>query len=409
MINSALKRKFFTVSEVNYYLKSLIQNDILLSDIYIKGELSNYKKHSSGHMYFTLKDDESKIRVIMFKSNASKLKFNLEDGMSIIARGYFSLYEKDGQYQLYANEILLDGIGELYKAYEQLKLKLENEGVFHISKKKPLPFLPLTIGIVTSSTGAAIRDIISIIKRRFNSTNILLYPVQVQGDKAPFEITEAIRFLNHNNLVDLIIIGRGGGSIEELWAFNEEQVARAISDSKIPIISAVGHETDFTISDFAADVRAATPSSAAELAVPDKIELAKQVDQMRYRLNSSIIRIIQSKKIYIQAISRHDVFNNIEKKILSYSQNVDILDRYLQINMENILNNNKSIIENHISKLDLLNPAASLLRGYALVMNKEKNSKLITSINHLKKDDIINIKFKDGSVEATILNIKEGM
>jgi len=269
--------------------------------------------------------------------------------------------------------------------------------------------LPSTIGIVTSPTGAAIRDIISIIKRRFNSIDILLCPVQVQGDNAPFEITEAIKFFNDNNLVDLIIIGRGGGSIEELWAFNEEQVARAVSDSKIPIISAVGHETDYTISDFAADIRAATPSSAAEIAVPDKIELARQIDQMRFRLNSSIIRIIQSKKIYIQAVSRDEVFNNIEKKILSYSQSVDVLDRYLEINIMHILNNSKSLLENYISKLDLLNPASSLLRGYALVMKREEDTKLITSINDLKKDDIIKIRFKDGNAEAVVLNIKEGI
>lgn len=409
MDNSVMKKKFFSVSEVSHYLKSLIQSDILLSDIYIKGEISNYKKHSSGHIYFTLKDDESKVRVVMFKGNSCKLKFNLQDGLSTIVRGYFSLYEKDGQYQLYANEILLDGIGELYKAYEQLKLKLEKEGIFDISKKKPLPYLPSTIGIVTSPTGAAVRDIISIIKRRFDSINILLYPVQVQGDKAVFEITEAIKFFNNHNLVDLIVIGRGGGSIEELWAFNEEQVARAVSDSIIPIISAVGHETDFTISDFAADIRAATPSSAAEVAVPDKIELAKQIDQLGYRLNSSIIRIIQSKKIYVQAVSRDEVFNNIEKKILSYSQNVDMLDKYLQINILHILNNNRTLLENYINKLDVLNPASSLLRGYAFVMKKEEDNKIITSINDLKKDDIVNIRLKDGNVEASILNIEEGV
>jgi exodeoxyribonuclease VII large subunit len=301
--------RVFTVTEINNYIKYLMQNDMLLSHLYVKGEISNFKHHTSGHAYFTLKDADSRIKCVMFKGSASKLKFVPEDGCAVILRGYFSIYERDGQYQLYVEDMIPEGTGSLYKAYEQLKKKLSELGYFDEAKKKKLPFMPQTVGIVTSPTGAAVRDIISIIKRRCPCINIYLYPVQVQGAGAEKEIAEGIRYFNTKGNVDVMIIGRGGGSIEELWAFNEEIVAKAIYESSIPVISAVGHETDFTIADFTADLRAATPSAAAELAVPDKQSLMSKVSQYQYALNSSMTNYINSKRVRVERISKDNVFS----------------------------------------------------------------------------------------------------
>ena len=263
-----MKLKTFTVSEVNEYINKLLRGDIILRNLNVEGEISNFKLHSSGHMYFSIKDDNSRLRCVMFRGQSRLLKFLPEEGMKVIVKGYVALYERDGQYQLYIQEMQPAGIGALYLAYEQLKEKLEREGLFYESTKKPLPFLPERIGVVTSPTGAAIRDIISVINRRNPNVEIIIYPVLVQGTESKEQIVEAIDYFNKNNYVDVIIVGRGGGSIEELWSFNEEVVARSIFSSKIPIVSAVGHETDFTIADFVADMRAATPSAAAELVIP---------------------------------------------------------------------------------------------------------------------------------------------
>jgi exodeoxyribonuclease VII large subunit len=392
----------FTVKEVNNYIKSIFDHDVILSSVSIKGEISNYKLHSSGHAYFTLKDNDSKMKCVMFKGSASKLKFMPEDGMAVVVHGYLSVYERDGQYQLYAEGMMPDGVGALYKAYEQLKTKLTALGYFDEANKKPLPYLPKTVGIVTSGTGAAVRDIISIIRRRNPLVNIILYPVQVQGEVASKEIAQGIEFFNQKQNVDVIIIGRGGGSIEELWAFNEEVTAHAIFNSTIPIVSAVGHETDFTIADFVADLRAATPSAAAELVVPDKHALVTRVNQSIYMLNNYMTKYLQEKRYKIEYISKGNAFRQIEQKIHSLMQTVDVCGKSMNYSMLQILMSNKTRLIMNIEKLDILNPASVLLRGYS---STSRSGKIITSVKQLTIGDKIEVEFKDGSVSAEINNI----
>ncbi len=393
--------KVLTVKQVNDYIKNIMENDILLSHISVKGEISNFKLHSSGHAYFTLKDSDSRIKCVMFKSNCMKLKFIPEDGLAVIVRGHFSVYDRDGQYQLYAEDIAPEGTGALYKAYEQLKKKLAAEGCFDSDIKKKIPFLPQNVGIVTSPTGAAVRDIISIIKRRCPIVNIILYPVQVQGEGSAFEISEGIKYFNKEKNVDVIIAGRGGGSIEELWAFNEEIVARAIYESEIPVISAVGHETDFTIADFTADIRAATPSAAAELVVPDIKTLISRLSQASYQLNNAINNFISERKIKIEYISRDSAFRKVEQKIMNYNQTLDILNRDLENKLLELLKNNKNKLIMNIEKLDILNPASAILRGYA-VIRKQENKSIISSVDQLESGSIIEIELKDGTVSASV-------
>lgn len=393
--------RIFTVTEINNYIKYMMQNDVLLSHLFVKGEISNFKLHTSGHAYFTLKDADSRIKCVMFKGNAIKLKFIPEDGCAVIVRGYFSIYERDGQYQLYAEDMIPEGTGSLYKAYEQLKKKLSALGYFDEARKKKIPFMPKAVGVVTSPTGAAVRDIISIIKRRCPCVDIFLYPVQVQGAGAENEIAEGIRYFNRKENVDVMIVGRGGGSIEELWAFNEEAVAKAIYESEIPVISAVGHETDYTIADFAADLRAATPSAAAELAVPDRQSLVGKIGQYRNVLNLKMAKYINDKRVRIEKISRDNVFRQLERKILNLSQTLDMLDKYLEMNMQNILNNSRNELEKAIGKLVILNPEAALSRGYSLVLRKS-DGKLMTSVNQIKLYEELEIKLKDGYLTVDV-------
>lgn len=400
--------KIFTVSEINNYIKSLIQNDILLSHLYVKGEISNFKYHTSGHIYFTLKDAESRIKCVMFKGNASKLKFIPEDGCAVIVRGYFSIYERDGQYQLYAEDMIPEGTGSLYKAYEQLKKKLSELGYFDESRKKKLPFMPKAVGIVTSPTGAAVRDIISIIKRRCPCVDIYLYPVQVQGAGAENEIAEGIRYFNSKGNVNVMIVGRGGGSIEELWAFNEEVVAKAIYESEIPVISAVGHETDFTIADFVADLRAATPSAAAELVVPDRNSLLGRLGQLQYALNSTMANYINNNRIKVERISKDNVFRQLERKILNMSQTLDMLDKYLDYNMMNILKYSRNELDKLIGKLSVLNPESALSRGYGIVM-READEKVIASVSEVKLNDELLVKLKDGRLRVAVKGLEKQM
>ncbi|MDF2520621.1 MAG: Exodeoxyribonuclease large subunit [Clostridia bacterium] len=395
--------KIFTVKEVNLYIKSIMDNDIILSSLHIKGEISNYKLHSSGHAYFTLKDNDSRIKCVMFRGSASKLKFMPEDGMSVVVRGYFSVYERDGQYQLYAEDMIPDGVGALYQAYEQLKRKLSMLGYFDEENKKPIPYLPKAVGVVTSGTGAAVRDIISIIRRRNPMVNIILYPVQVQGEGACKEVAEGIRYFNRKKNVDVIITGRGGGSIEELWAFNEEETAAAIFNSEIPVVSAVGHETDFTIADFVADLRAATPSAAAELVVPDKHTLVSRLNQNVYKLNSYMNIYLQEKRQKIEYISKGSAFRQIEQKLKSLMQTVDMHSKTMEMSMLQLLSNNKSRLVKNIEKLDILNPAAVLLRGYSYTSS---NGRIVTSVKQLSTGDNIEVEFKDGSVRAAVSDIK---
>ena len=400
--------RIFTVTEINNYIKYLMQNDILLSHLYVKGEISNFKHHTSGHAYFTLKDAASRVKCVMFKGNVSKLKFMPEDGCAVILRGYFSIYERDGQYQLYVEDMTPEGTGSLYKAYEQLKKKLSNLGYFDEARKRKLPFLPKAVGVVTSPTGAAVRDIISIIKRRCPCVDIYLYPVQVQGAGAENEIAEGIRFFNSEVNVDVMIIGRGGGSIEELWAFNEEVVAKAIFESNIPIISAVGHETDFTIADFTSDIRAATPSAAAELAVPDKQSLMSRVNQYQYLLNSSISSFINANKVRVERISRDNVFRQLEGKILNMNQTLDTLDKYLNINILNILKGIRNNLDKTSGKLSILNPESALGRGYGIIMRKS-DGKLLTSIKEMQLHEELDIKLKDGKAVVEVKELENNL
>ena len=397
--------RIFTVTEVNNYIKHLMQNDVLLSHLHVKGEISNFKHHSSGHIYFTLKDADSRIRCVMFKGNASKLKFMPEDGCAVILRGYFSIYERDGQYQFYTEDMIPEGTGSLYKAYEQLKKKLAAMGYFDEARKKKIPFMPRAVGVVTSPTGAAVRDIISIIRRRCPCIDVYLYPVQVQGAGAENEIAEGIRYFNSKGNVDVMIIGRGGGSIEELWAFNEEVVAKAVCESDIPVISAVGHETDYTISDFTADLRAATPSAAAELAVPDMQSLLGKLSQYQYVLNSAIANFIKDNRSRVERISGDSVFRQLERKVLNMRQTLDSLDKYLDYNMLNIMKGRRNEIDKTIGKLQLLNPEAAMGRGYGIIIRKS-DGKLLTSVKDMQLNEELCIKLKDGKAEVQVKRLE---
>lgn len=401
----------FTVSEITNYLKSILQSDMLLSNVYIKGEISNLKLHTSGHIYFTLKDNESKLKCVMFKSSAYKLKFLPEDGLGVIVRGRMSIYERDGQYQLYAEDMTPEGMGALYKAYEQLKSRLQAEGLFDAAHKKRLPYLPQNIGIVTSPTGAAIRDIISIIKRRCPMANIYLYPVQVQGESASGEIVQGIRYFSSNPVaagnsrVDVIITGRGGGSIEELWAFNEEAVARAIYECEVPVVSAVGHETDFTIADFVADVRAATPSAAAELVAPDKQGLYDRINQLNYKLNVSVSSLLNYNRNRVTSLAASSGFKQLEQKLLNYNQTLDTLNKYLNMGVSNIIKMNRNELCTYTEKLSILNPASILLRGYSYVEDKETGA-LVSSAGQVKPGDKLKINLKDGQLDAVVEKVE---
>lgn len=399
------KERVFTVTEINSYIKHIVENDILLSHVHVKGEISNYKLHTSGHMYFTLKDSDSRIKCVMFRGSMSKLKFRPEEGMAVIVRGYFSIYERDGQYQFYAEDMAPEGTGSLYKAYEQLKTKLADAGWFDNNRKKKIPFLPRTVGVVTSPTGAAVRDIISIIRRRCPCVDILLYPVLVQGENAEQEIARAIGYFNEKQNADVLIVGRGGGSIEELWAFNELAVAQAIYDSRIPIISAVGHETDYTIADFVADLRAATPSAAAELVVPDKQSLENRISQNRYLLNASMGNLINDRKIRVEKISKDNVFRHLERKILNLNQTLDSLDRYLSFHMYGSMKEKKAALVKNMEKLEILNPESALSRGYAYVKDCS-SGRLITSVSQLSKGEQAFLVLKDGKVLISVEEVQ---
>ena len=390
-----------TVSQLNGYIKEKFENDENLENILVKGEISNFKNHYTGHMYFTLKDENSLIKCVMFKSYAQKLGFMPKDGMKVFVLGTVSVYERDGVYQIYAKAMQEDGVGILYKKYEELKAKLEEEGYFSAEHKKKIPQMPKVIGVLTSKTGAVIRDIINVSTRRNPNVYIRLYPVPVQGEGAAEKIADGIKFMNENNLADVLILARGGGSLEDLWPFNEEVVAHAIYDSKIPIISAVGHETDFSISDFVSDLRAPTPSAAAELAVPDIYEVKQKINTYQNRLRTTLIKKVEIMKLRYEKVISSRIFKEPLR---------DINDKYLKI--DNIVKNIENIIKlkekqektkyiEIVSKLDALSPLKTLTRGYSIVEND--NKKIIKSAKDLKKDDKILLKFIDGSKNAKII------
>ncbi len=395
------------VSQVNKYIKELIFRDYLLSDLWIKGEISNFKHHSSGHMYFTLKDKISLLKCVMFRTQCSSLRFVPADGMKVIIRGSVNVFERDGQYQLYCEEMQPDGLGALYLAFEQLKVKLEKEGLFSPASKKPLPFFPARVGVVTSSTGAVIKDIINVSTRRFPNVQIVLFPVSVQGSTASSEISHAIKVLNNNGQVDVIIVARGGGSLEELWAFNEEAVARAIFESEAPIVSAVGHETDYTIADMAADLRAPTPSAAAEIVVPDARELKWKVESHKRRMLLAIQTRISGARARLEKVEGSLPLRQPLDKVYQLRMMLDINYKYLCKNIESRVKKLREKLANNASRLNSLSPLSVLSRGYCLAA-KADSSSVIKSITQVCKNDRIDIKLIDGKAMCKVTHIEEG-
>ena len=398
-----MKPVAITVSELNKYIKNKVDEDEYLNNVYVKGEISNFKHHYTGHMYFTLKDEKSLIKCVMFKSSTSTLKFVPKDGMKVLVFGTLAVYEAGGVYQIYCKAMQEDGIGDLYKQYEELKNKLEKEGLFRSEHKKKIPLMPKTIGVLTSQTGAVIRDIINVSTRRNPNVHIKLYPVPVQGMGAAEKIVEAIKIVNEQKIADVIILARGGGSLEDLWPFNEEIVARAIYESQIPIISAVGHETDFTIADFVADLRAPTPSAAAELAQADIYEIKRKIESYKDRYKQSLKKKIELMRLKYEKIMASRVFTDPLKKINENYLNIDMKMKSMQTAIQNILNENKVKTKNYILKLDALSPLKTLARGYSIT---EHNGKILKSIKQVKENDEIGIRLEDGKIFAKTLKIE---
>ncbi len=388
-----------TITELNRYIKDKVASDEFLQNVYVKGEISNFKNHYTGHMYFTLKDENSLIKCIMFKGYAERLKFMPKDGMKVVVFGTVSVFERDGVYQIYCKAMKEDGIGDLYTAYNQLKEKLEKEGLFDAKYKKKIPFMPERIGVLTSKTGSVIRDIINVSTRRNPNVYIRLLPVPVQGEGAGEKIADAIKLMNDKNLADVIIIARGGGSLEDLWPFNEEVVARAIFASKIPLISAVGHETDFTIADFVSDLRAPTPSAAAELAVPEisKVEEGLRNYQNRYRL--ALRKKIELAKLRFEKCMQSRVYKEPLQEINDKYMLVDSFIKSISNDMNKKLMIAKTDFSNSLSRLDALSPLKTLSRGYSITM---KDNKAVKKAKDLKTGDKLNIRFSDGEKTATV-------
>ncbi len=390
-----------TVSALNRYVKNLIDNDELLGMVYIKGEISNFKKHYSGHLYFTLKDESCLIKCVMFKTYTPNLDFEPKDGDSVLILGSVAVYERDGIYQIYVKGMEIDGVGALYAEYEKLKARLAEEGLFDEDKKKPIPMLPKSIGVITSKTGAVIRDIINVTTRRFPNVNIKLYPASVQGTGAAATIVKALEYFNEVKNVDVIIVARGGGSLEDLWPFNEEATARAIYASKIPVISAVGHETDFTIADFVADLRAPTPSAAGELAVPELHDMKWKINNAQNKLRILLKQKVDMMKARYEKVMKSRVFKDpldfIRQRMMTVSNLEKQMTNKLKLNLKD---SRISLIEK-IAKLDALSPLKTLTRGYAIIETSDK--KVITSVNDLNKDDVVDLVLQDGSKKATII------
>lgn len=389
-----------TVTYLNKYIKDIVAEDEYLKSVYVKGEISNFKHHYTGHMYFTLKDENSLIKCIMFKSSTATLNFVPKDGMKVLILGNVSVFERDGVYQIYVKAMKEDGVGDLYKEYEELKNKLEKEGYFDNVHKKKIPFMPKTIGVLTSQTGSVIKDIINVSTRRNPNVHIRLFPIPVQGKKAELEIADAIKIMNDKKLADVLILARGGGSIEDLWPFNEEITARAIYNSKIPIISAIGHETDFTIADFVADLRAPTPSAAAELAVPDIEEINAKIETYKNRYKNALKKKIEYMKLRYEKCMSSKVFTDPTSKIKELYIQLDNQIKELENIIINKIKDLKTNTIKVVSKLDTLSPLKTLTRGY-VIAEKEKNT--IKSVKELKKDDIINLKFTDGNVQTKVI------
>lgn len=395
-----MENNILSITQVNEYIRSRMDSDPLLTAVAVRGEISNYKLYPSGHHYFTLKDENAALRCVMFKGNAFRLKFRPENGMKIIAFGKISVFPRDGAYQLYCTALTVDGIGDLHAAFEQLKKKLEAQGLFDEAHKKPIPKYPGVIGIVTSPAGAAVHDMIRILRKRFPLSKVRLIPVRVQGVEAPGEIASAVYYANYYKLADVLIVGRGGGSIEDLWAFNEEVVAKAIYDSQIPVISAVGHEPDVTISDFVADLRAATPSNAAELAVPDQDTLRQTLDAMEDTMVSVLRRQIQSGRMHLRALAAGSALRSPQAYIDIRRNALELLKNRLISNYSTSVNRNKQRFLMHTAKLDALSPLKVLTRGYSVA--RLHDGAILTSVTQVEKQDSISVTVGDGIVYATV-------
>ena len=400
-----MEQRILSITQINEYIRASMDADPMLGNVAVRGEISNYKMYPSGHHYFTLKDEGGALKCVMFKGNALRLRFRPDNGMKVIAMGKISVFPRDGAYQLYCSSMVMDGIGDLYAAFEQLKAKLAEQGYFDPAHKKPLPKYPGVIGIVTSSAGAAVHDMLRILRKRYPLTKVRLFPVRVQGTEAPAEIVGAIRYANRFNLADLLIVGRGGGSIEDLWAFNDERVAKAIYDSDIPVISAVGHEPDVTISDFVADLRAATPSNAAELGVPDQQALQQLLDGYSASMATVLQRQIKAGRQHLKALSDSPALRSPTGYLEQRKQNVLLLkNRLISAQIQGLERKQRSFVE-QTAKLDAMSPLKVLTRGYAMAQTED--GAVLKSIQQVEEGAKIGIILGDGSLTAAVTDIKE--
>lgn len=398
-------QQVLSITQINEYIRSMMDSDALLAGVAVRGEVSNYKMYPSGHHYFTLKDGGGALKCVMFKGNAMRMKFRPENGMQVIAMGKISVYPRDGAYQLYCSTLVLDGVGDLYAAFEQLKAKLSAHGLFDPAHKKPLPQYPGVIGIITSSAGAAVHDMLRILKKRYPLTEVKLLPVRVQGAEAPGEIAAAIGYANYHRLADLLIVGRGGGSIEDLWAFNDEQVAYAIYQSQIPVISAVGHEPDVTISDFVADLRAATPSNAAELAVPDQDALRQNLDGMAVAMSSLLLRQLRHSRRQLNMLAQSPSLTSPDQYLIQRRKTLELLNGRVYTAQNRVLQQHKQRFIAATAKLDAMSPLKVLTRGYAMV--QDDNNTVIRSVSQTQIGENLHVSVSDGMLTATITDIKE--
>lgn len=396
-----MAQNVLSVTQLNEYIRGKMDADPLLNQVAVRGEISNYKLYPSGHHYFTLKDESCALRCVMFKGNAMRLRFRPENGMKIIAMGKISVFPRDGAYQLYCTAMTVDGVGDLHVAFEQLKKKLAAQGLFDPAHKKPLPRYPETIGIVTSSAGAAVHDMLRILRKRYPLSRVLLLPVRVQGAEAPGEIAAAIGYANRHKLADLLIVGRGGGSIEDLWAFNEEQVAYAIYQSEIPIISAVGHEPDVTISDYVADLRAATPSNAAELAVPDQDVLRQNLDAYGTAMAASLMRQIKAARQQLSVLSRSSALCSPTGYLEQKTKNLEILKNRMTAAQNQSLGQKNARYIAAVSKLDAMSPLKVLTRGYAMAQTQDGS--VLRSVCQVELGERILVSLSDGKLSATVM------
>ena len=398
------ERQTLSVTQLNEYLKMVLDGDRVLSNVYVRGEISNFKLYSSGHAYFTLKDDAGQLKSVMFRSYCSRLIFKPEDGMRVIAHGRVSVYESSGQYQLYVDDMQPDGAGSLAMRFEQLKRKLAAEGLFDESRKRPLPPMPRRIGVITSPSGAAVHDIINVLGRRFPAAQMILYPSEVQGAQAPAQLISGVEFFSMTGLVDVIILGRGGGSAEDLWAFNDENLARAVASCAIPVISAVGHESDFTICDFVADRRAPTPSAAAEIAVPDMSEILRGFASLKTGLQTSMQKRITQEKRFLEQLTASRMFSRPDQMLDGFRIRLDECEANLNRTVNQALLQKRQNTAALAGKLQALNPLSILSRGYATV---SKDGVALTSVKQIHDNDTLDIRMADGSIRATVSQRKD--